>query len=383
MIYLDNAATTFPKPEQVIRSVEFCQRNFAANPGRGGHRLSEAAGHTVFETREKLGLMFNCDSENVIFTSNCTEAINFALKGILKKGDHVIISSLEHNSVLRPLEKMRSKGLISYDIAFINPRDEKKTLQNFEELINSRTKMIMCCHVSNVFGTVLPIEKIGKIAKKHNLIFGIDAAQSAGTFSVDMKKMNISFLCLPGHKGLFGPMGTGALLLEKGLSIDSLIEGGTGSMSLEINQPEFLPDRLESGTLNLPGIAGLLSGIKFIESVGGTKAIKDKEAELIDILKEDLYSIKNVEIFDSMHTSLKSSVLSFRVRDMHSERTARFLDEQDIAIRAGYHCSLLAHECYRTSDTGTVRVSPGFFNSKKDIKTLSFYVNKIALKRIV
>lgn len=383
MIYLDNAATTFPKPEQVIRTVELCQRSYGANPGRGGHKLSSKAGHTVFEAREKLSSMFSCESENVIFTSNCTQAINFALKGILKKGDHVIISSLEHNSVLRPLEKLRERGVVDYDIAFVNPKDERKTLSNFEELIKSNTRLIVCCHVSNVFGTVLPIEKIGKLAKKHGILFGVDAAQSAGTLFIDMKKMNISFLCVPGHKGLFGPMGTGALLLAKGVEIDSLIEGGTGSLSLEIEQPHFMPDRLESGTLNLPGIAGLLSGLRFIDSVGGIKAIKNKEAELIGILKEDLCSIANVEVFDFMHNTFSPSVLSFRIDNMHSEQTAQMLDEADIAVRAGYHCSLLAHECYRTKETGTVRVSPGFFNSKKDIKTLSFYINKIALKKII
>ena len=379
MIYLDNAATTFPKPESVICTTERVQRCFAANPGRGGHKLSVKAGRIVFEAREKLAEMFGAQSDRVVFTLNCTHAINTALKGLLRPGNHVIISSLEHNSVLRPIEKLSEQGLISYDVALVDPQDEEKTVEAFKKHINPKTRMIMCTHVSNVFGTVLPIEKLAALAKKHHLIFGVDAAQSAGTFSIDMKKIGIDFLCMPGHKGLFGPMGTGVLILSDGIEPDSLTEGGTGSMSLEIAQPSVMPDKLESGTVNLPGIAGLSTGIDFLKSVGTPKEIHERETCLVKTLIEDLHSINGITVYDNMHGEISAPVISFNVKDFHSERTAELLDEFGFAVRGGYQCSLLAHNSCSTVEKGTVRVSPGLFNTKKEIKNLSFCLNKIAL----
>lgn len=380
MIYLDNAATTFPKPDCVIKSVNRAMM-LGANPGRGGHKGSLKAGEIIYSTREKLAEMFSCESEGVIFTGNCTGALNTAIKGTLNKGDHIIISSLEHNSVLRPTEFLKQKNIVSYDVATVNPKDEEETLRNFSSLINKNTKVIVCTYASNVFGTVLPIEKIGQLCRNKDLIFIVDGAQAAGTLPIDMKKMNIDILCMPGHKGLFGPMGTGVMLLSGRIIPESLIQGGTGSFSMEVGQPDVLPDRFESGTSNFPGIAGLYSGISFINSYGGISAVHKKETELIKILKEDISVIKDAVMYENMCSKINSPILSFNIKDYHSEEIDAYLDRNGFAVRAGYHCAYLTHNTCTTKDTGCVRISPGIFNSKKDIKNLVFCLNKIALRK--
>ena len=378
MIYLDNAATTFPKPAQVISACVGAMRFYGANPGRGGHKMSVRAGETVFGCRENLAQMFSCKEERTVFTLNCTHSLNLAVKGVLKKGDHAIISSLEHNSVLRPLENMREKGLISYDVAAVEPLDDEKTVKNFERLIRPNTRLILCTHASNVFGTVLPVKKLSALCKKHGLIFALDCAQSAGIFPIDMEKDGIDIVCAPGHKGLFGPMGTGILMFSKNIEIESLVQGGTGSLSLQKSQPGIYPDSLESGTVNLPGIAGLSAGLDFIKSRGGERAIHEKETYLMKILKEDLSVIKNITVFDNMHSKIYSPTLSFVVNGEHSEQTAQKLDDRNIAVRAGYHCSYLAHSFCKTTRSGTVRVSPSVFNTKSDVKFFVFSLNLIA-----
>ena len=378
MIYLDNAATTFPKPAQVISACGGAMRFYGANPGRGGHKMSARAGETVFGCREKLAQMFSCKEERTVFTLNCTHSLNLAVKGVLKKGDHAIISSLEHNSVLRPLENMREKGLISYDVAAVEPLDDEKTVKNFERLIRPNTRLILCTHASNVFGTVLPVKKLSALCKKHGLIFALDCAQSAGIFPIDMEKDGIDIVCAPGHKGLFGPMGTGILMFSENVEIESLVQGGTGSLSLQKSQPGIYPDSLESGTVNLPGIAGLSAGLDFIKSRGGERAIHEKETYLMKILKEDLSVIKNITVFDNMHSKIYSPTLSFVVNGEHSEQTAQKLDDRNIAVRAGYHCSYLAHSFCKTTRSGTVRVSPSVFNTKSDVKFFVFSLNLIA-----
>ncbi|MGN0468805.1 MAG: aminotransferase class V-fold PLP-dependent enzyme [Acutalibacteraceae bacterium] len=376
MIYLDNAATSFPKPECVIRSMVFAQKS-GANPGRGGHRLSENAGKTVYNAREKTARFFGCDVENVVFTKNCTESLNAAIYGLLKKGDHVITSSLEHNSVLRPIESLRKRGIITYDIASIVPKDDKATVENFKKLINEKTKMIICTHVSNVFGTVLPINDISLLAKTKGLIFALDAAQSAGVFPIKLNESNIDVLCLPGHKGLFGPLGTGILILNGKVRPDELMQGGTGSMSLDKNQPEAMPDRYESGTLNLPGIGGLSAGIGFVQSFKRNE-ILEHENELIDILTDNLKNIKNIKVYDNMHGKIHAPVLSLCINSIHSELVSQELDKMNIAVRGGYHCSYLAHNSCKTTENGTVRISPGLFTTKKDINYLSLCLKKLS-----
>lgn len=381
MIYLDNAATTYPKPPAVVGAAVKACLAYGANPGRGGHRLSEKAGEEVYLCREKLASMFSCEVERTVFTLNCTQSLNTAIKGTLKRGDHAIISSLEHNSVLRPLEFLRQNGMITYDVAEVAPQNDEITIRNFEKLIKPNTKMIICTFASNVFGTVLPVEGLSSLCKKHGLIFALDCAQSAGIFKTDMEKTGIDIVCAPGHKGLFGPMGTGVLMFSKNVEIRPLLQGGTGSLSLKKSQPELYPDSLESGTVNLPGIAGLSAGIDFIRSVGGEAAIHQKEMFLMKILKEDLSVIKGVTLYDGMHASVFSPTLSLGIDKMHSEQLAQLLDEKGIAVRAGYHCSYLAHTGQNTTKNGTVRVSPGFFNLKKEIKFFAFCLNKIAIDR--
>lgn len=381
MIYLDNAATSFPKPLCVTDSMLFAQRYVGANPGRAGHRLSLRASDIVYSAREELSKMFSCESESVIFTNNCTSALNTAILGVLKKGDEVIISSLEHNSVLRPVHALKEKGIIEYKVAYVDPKNQNETLKNFLSHINNKTKAIICTHSSNVFGTVLPIEKIGNICRERGLIFIVDAAQTAGCFEIDMKKMNIDILCMPCHKGLLGPMGTGAMLLSGKVMAEPLTYGGTGSYSLTSEQPDFLPDRYESGTLNLPGIAGVTSGIKFIKNFGGVRAIHEKESALIRILRDDINCIKGAQTFDNMLSTPSGSVYAFNIKNLHSEDVAQKLDKMGIAVRAGYQCSFLSHSTYSTTERGVVRVSPGVFSTKNDIKKLVFCLNKIAKEK--
>ena len=378
MIYLDNAATTFPKPACVQRTVLNCMQTFAANPGRSGHALAAKASEALYEARTTVGDFFGAAPERVIFTMNCTHGINYALKGTLQPGDHIIISSLEHNAAFRPLHRMQSEGRISFDIARVVPGNDEQTVQNFAALIRENTKMIFCIHVSNVFGTELPIRKLGALAKSRRLLFGVDAAQSAGTAEINMKKLGIDLLCLPGHKGLFGPMGTGALLLSENVEPVPIIEGGTGSLSLLAEQPTEYPDRLESGTVNLPGILGLMAGIRFIKHLGGCNVIHRHEAALIRTLKNELHEIPGVTVFDRVQKE-DATLLSFSLDRLPSEEVAERLNRFGFAVRAGFHCAAQAHLSMGTDKNGTVRVSPGVFNELRHIKSLIFYVNQIAM----
>ncbi len=379
MIYFDNAATTFPKPSCVVSAMASAQSLYGANPGRGGHYMTMKAGKKVFSCRSALSEFFSAPEERVIFTNNCTTALNMAIKGSVRNGGHVLISSLEHNSVLRPVHKLSQQGRITYDVFEVDPLSEGETFRNFMKLVKDYTSLVVCTAVSNVFGTVLPFVKIGNYCRTHKIRFVLDGAQAAGSHRINLQNMPVDILCVPGHKGLLGPMGTGVLVLGENTDLDSFCEGGTGSNSLFENQPDFYPDKLESGTVNLPGIAGLYEGIKYIKGYGGEYAVLQKEQGLIKILREDLSVIKNVRVYDEMLSGTPSNVLSLNVSDYHSEQVAEYLDKLGIAVRAGYHCSYLAHKTYGTEEKGTVRISTGIFNTKKDIKTLSFYLNKIAM----
>ena len=380
MIYLDNAATTFPKPDCVKNAMSDCMRCFAANPGRGSHRLSARAGEILFDARETLAAFFGGSPERVVFTLNCTQAINYALKGVLKKGDHIVISSLEHNAVYRPLFRMQQDGLIEFDTANVVPGSDAKTVQNFAGLIKENTRMIFTTHVSNVFGTELPVAALSELARKNGLLFGLDAAQSAGIYPIDMQARQIDLLCMPGHKGLLGPMGTGVFMFGQAVDPAPIMEGGTGSLSLQAAQPAEYPDRLESGTVNLPGIAGLCEGVQFLRRIGGPEAVHDKEMRLVRSLKEGLHNIPGAKVFDHMQSD-DGALLSFNVENQPAEETALLLSRCGLAVRGGYHCAALAHESAGTAALGTVRVSPGYFNTIKQIKSFIFSVNQIALKK--
>lgn len=374
MIYLDNAATTSPKPIVVTQALLEGVK-MSANPGRGGHDMSVRASFEVFETRKALSDFFSLKKpENVIFTSNCTQSLNMAINGLIPENSHVICSDLEHNSVIRVLEKLKREGKLTYSIAKTFESDIE-TVRSFEKEINSKTSAVVCVHSSNVFGNILPIEKIGAMCRKRNLIFIVDAAQSAGVIPIDMDKCGISALCVPGHKGLYGSMGTGALLLENE-KIKPLIVGGTGNESSSPIQPEGLPERLESGTVNLPGIMSLKAGVQFVRNIGCDR-IHRYEKALCGELCEFLMNDKRFEIFSPVHCLNTTAVISFRHRNMHSEETADYLNSCGICVRAGYHCSYLAHKSRGSEDSGLVRVSPGMFNNEIHIKKLINCLNKI------
>ena len=379
MIYLDNSATTFPKPKLVMMSVNEALSKFSANPGRSGHNMSLRCAKQVFLARETVCRFFNVDDESkVVFTSSCTTSLNMVIKGVLKPGDHCVISCLEHNSVLRPLEKLKDKN-ISYSVAKVYPEDNNKTLDSFRSCINERTKLIVCTHASNVFGIRLPVERICALAHSYGVLFCLDAAQSAGVLDVNVGEYNFDYVCCAGHKGLYGPMGIGVLIINSDVLPDTIIEGGTGSESQNYNQPDFTPDRYESGTLNIPGICGLKKGIEIVEKIG-VNNIYNKEMNLIIMLYHNLKMNKKVTLYTDIATLNCAPVLSFSIKGKDSEQVAKYLnDNYGIAVRAGLHCAPLAHKFMNTEDEGVVRVSPSLFTTEKDIKTLIFAVNNLKI----
>lgn len=382
MIYLDNSATSFPKPREVREKMNECLKRYCANPGRSGHKMSMKINEEVYNCREKLADMFNVESaERVIFTSNTTSALNLAIKGILRRGGHVIFTSMEHNSVVRPVYKLSETRGIDYSIAnaniygYVDPK-------SIESLIRPDTQLIVTTHASNVCGTINPIAEIGKIAKSRNIPFLVDAAQSGGILSIDMKRDNISMLALAGHKALYGPTGTGVLCLGDKINPDTLTEGGTGSNSQDPRQPDSLPDKYESGTVNAVGICGLSKGIDFINRVG-METIYNHEMMLTKILLEDLSVIKGVKIHGYITYADRLGVVSVTVDGVDCIDVASVLDEEyGIAVRSGYHCSYMAHSTLGTRMTGTIRLSVGAFNSIKDIKTAVMGINDISKKTV-
>lgn len=382
MIYLDNAATSFHKPRIVINAINNAIKHYSANPGRSGHELSVTAAEKVYETRCKLNDFFNgSGSENVSFTSNCTHSLNLAIKGIVKKGDHIIISSLEHNSVLRPVHKLQQVGMAKYTVFEVCDNDED-TLKNFENAFRNNTRLCIVTAVSNVWGNILPLEKMSKIAHKNNALFFVDGAQAAGVITLDMKKQGIDCLCVPGHKGLLGIMGIGSILHDN-LSFDTVFEGGTGTESFLYNQPQGYPERLESGTVNLPGISSMNAGVDYINKMG-INTIYEKEYELTKYFYNSLKRINNIELYQGDFEKNKfAPLVSFNVKNKHSEQVSAELNMQKIAVRGGYHCAPLAHKFKGTEEFGAVRISPSFFNTKKEINILLNFLEKIAFNNYI
>ncbi len=378
-IYLDNAASSFPKPTSVTEKMTRMLKHNTANPGRSGHRLSAAASRIVFDTRSLAADFFGISGheENVVFTFNATLAINTVLKGTLKRGDHVIISDVEHNSVLRPLTELQKDG-ISYSVATTEP-DDAITVENFKKLIVPQTKMIFVSHASNVGGMILPVEKLGKLCKDHGIYFGVDASQTAGHVPIDLIKMNISVLCAPGHKGLFGPQGTGLIVInpDSDIKISPIVFGGTGSESLLYTQPNTLPEMLESGTLNTVGIAGLYEGIRFCSE--RQHQISDRIHHLTDIIFGELPNLPYISVFSPENKN--AGIVSFRVAGIDSETVARFLDTYGVCVRGGFHCSALFHKKVGTQSDGLVRVSPSVFNCEKDIITFINSIKRLKIQK--
>ena len=370
MIYLDNAATTFPKPKSVYKSLQNALINYGANPGRSGHRMSAKTAAKVFETREMVSEMFGASIENVVFTQNCTSALNMGLKGVLKQGDHIIISDMEHNSVLRPVHNLYEHGIITYSVAKVMEKDFDATEKNFRKLIRENTKMIACTHGSNLTGTVLPILKLGRLCKEKGILFLVDAAQSAGVLPIDMTGMGIDFLCMPGHKGLYGAPGTGIFIAEKPDLVSPTIHGGTGNMSLQYVQPDSMPEKLESGTVNTPGIISLMKGLDYIEK-NGMDNLYRYELKLAKLLYSELQNMKKITLYTQTPTKdYHLPVICFNIDGMHSEDVTDFLDSKGFCVRGGYHCAALTHAKLSTENIGAVRASFSGFNTSVHVKKL-------------
>ena len=370
--YFDNSATSFPKPESVYSSVEIAIREYNANPGRAGHRKALEVARKIYEVREKVANFFGVkNSLNVAFTANATESLNFAIKGAIQKGSHVITTNFEHNSSLRPLYYMRDEKEVK--LTFID------TYLDLEKSITSETKAVVINHISNVNGTVQDIRKIGDICRRNGLLFILDASQSAGYIDIDMERDNVDILCITGHKSLFGIQGIGAIALREGIKIDPILEGGTGSFSKLQRQPQEMPEMLEAGTLNTPGILSLGAGIEFIQKIGIEK-IKEHEDKLVSKFLKGLEQLDKIQVYKSF-TENQAPVISINIEGVDSGDFSSILDEEfGILVRPGYHCAPLAHKAIGTYETGSVRFSFGFFNTEDEIDYILQSLKNITLQ---
>jgi cysteine desulfurase family protein len=366
-IYLDNSATSWPKPPSVIDAISNYLNNYGGSPGRSGHHFTLKAATEVFETRELLASLFNApSSDRVIFTANATQAINTAIFGLLKHGDHVIISHMEHNSVVRPLRHLEQNGIIELTIVDC----DKEGFINIETLKNSfksNTKLVVTIHGSNVTGTIQPIRQIGEICKSKNVLYMVDASQSAGILPIDMQNDNIDILAFTGHKELYGPSGIGGLCIKNDLQIESLLHGGTGSKSESESHPRFYPDRLEAGTLNTAGIVGLKAGIQYILD-HGMNNILEKQIQLTESFLSGIRDLDDVIIYGPNENKERLPIVSLNIKYKMPSDVAFTLDKEfGIMTRAGLHCSPLAHKTIGTFPHGTVRFSMGSFTTQEEI----------------
>lgn len=373
MIYLDSAATTLQKPPSVATAVKKAVGTLAS-PGRGGHSAAMRAAETAYRCRETAAELFSVDKpENIIFTLNATHALNIAIKTLANPGDRVVISGYEHNSVARPLKAMDAHTVVAASELF----EPEMAVHAFESRITRNTKLVICNHVSNVFGYILPAKRIGDICRSKGVPFILDASQSAGVLEVDARELGADFIAMPGHKGLYGPQGTGILICAR--LPKSLIEGGTGSNSIEKHMPKFLPDAAEAGTHNMPGIAGLNEGMEYVLK-RGLGNIFDHEQKLLEKAIEGMLTIPGVRLFRSEHLHCQAGVLSFNISGADCEMVCAMLDEMGIAVRGGLHCSPLAHESGGTIDTGTVRASFSAFNTKGEVNRFLNALERVSKK---
>ena len=380
VIYLDNAATTYPKPDSVYLAMDHFHRYMGGNPGRGSNQQSIQAGSVVLETREALARFFNIkDCLNIAFTANITESLNIGLKGVLRPGDHVITSSMEHNAVARPLFTLRQQGIAwtLVDCAAdgsLDPEDIRRALK-------PNTRMICTLHASNLTGTIMPIREIGSIARSAGIIYMVDSAQSAGVLPIDVNIDNIDILAFTGHKGLFGPQGTGGIYINPAIKIRPFKEGGTGSFSEYLEQPDFMPDVLESGTLNTPGIAGLGAGVAFINEQGMDNIYQHEQRLLIQLI-DGLQQIKGIKLYGPADPRRQTAVLAFNIEGMDCGELSSRLDyEFGIITRSGIHCAPLAHQTVGSFTSGSCRLSPGYFNTSEDIVITLQAFEKITMQK--
>jgi len=380
MIYFDNTATSFPKPPCVLEAMAKFMNEIGANPGRSGHRLAIESGRIVYSAREALAELFHItDPPRIVFTANVTEALNLALNGLVKPGDHVITSSLEHNSMMRPLRCLEQQG-IELTVVQCSPQGRLDP-SNIESAIRPNTVMVALNHASNVIGTILPIAAVGQIARQHDLLLLVDAAQTAGVLSIDMERDGIDLLGFTGHKSLYGPMGTGGLIIGERVDIEKFEPikcGGTGSRSEQEQQPEFLPDKFESGTPNAVGLAGLNASVRWILEQG-LDQIRSHEIRLTKRLLDGLSSIAGVTIYGEQDPEKQIATVSFNILGKQPSEIGLRLDEEfGILCRVGLHCSPASHKTIGTFSTGTVRFGLGFFNTEDEVDIAIAAVRKIA-----
>lgn len=379
MIYLDNAATSYPKPRGMVAAMEECILKYCGNPGRSGHSMSMRTGEEVYHARRKIAKLFNIEqAERLVFTKNTTEALNMGIKGVLLPGDHVITTSMEHNSVLRPLKALEKRGIKQSIIradreGFVKPSD-------FEKAVRPETRLIAVTAASNVTGTKMPLEEIGELARKRGIIFLVDGAQGAGSMEINVKKMNISMLAFPGHKGLLGPQGTGALYIDPDIKLNHIMEGGTGTDSKSRLQPCEFPEGYESGTINAPAIIGLGYSAEFVEKIG-PEVIGKYEEELIGWLDERLDEMDFVTRYGPQ-ACRKTGISLINIRGASAEEVTSILSSKyGIAVRGGFHCAGLAHKTIGTWDEGAVRISAGPFNTRRDMEKLVDAIREIGRRQ--
>jgi cysteine desulfurase family protein len=376
-IYFDNAATSYPKPEEVYQAVDRALR-MGASPGRGGYQKALSAERLVFETRELLAELFNApDSERFVFTANATTAINQALFGLLKDGDRVVTTCIEHNAVTRPLRALQDRGIevvkVAADRQGIVAAEDLKA-----ECLAKQTRLLLVNHCSNVFGAIQPVAGLGAWCHQRDILFMIDGSQSAGCYPIDFQKLSVDLFAAPGHKSLLGPQGTGFLYVDKKLALTPLIYGGTGANSHSDLPPEELPERLECGTFNLPGLAGLKAALEFIKQIGVTR-IRQHEVELVGYLLRGLKQIAGVTIYGPDDIQLRGAAISFNIAGQDPAEVGFYLDQQaNISVRVGLQCAPDAHRAIGTYPQGTVRVSPGYFSTEQQVDRFLAAVSQIA-----
>ena len=376
MIYLDAATTTLQKPRRVSREVMKAV-NTLASPGRGGHKYSIKAAETAFECRETAAQLFGmADPSNVIFTSNATNGLNLAIKALAKSGSRVLVSGYEHNSVMRPLRV----GGAEIIIARSEPFEPEMVVFEFERWLETeRISLVVMTHMSNVFGYILPAERIAALCRTHGVPFILDASQSAGSLNISFDSLGAAFVAMPGHKGLYGPQGTGLLLCSPDIDVSSsaLMQGGSGGSSAADLMPSFLPDGLEAGTHNMPGIAGLKCGLEFVSRRGAAKILEHAQ-RLIALAARELAVLPGVRVFTGTHSYCHSGVLSFQIKKLDCEEAAERMSELGFAVRAGLHCAPEAHRTAGTFTRGTVRLSVSIFNTEREIVRFAEAVETIS-----
>lgn len=372
MIYLDNAATSFPKPGCTVQAMTSALTNCGANPGRSGHKLAIEAGRIMEGCREEIANMLGeADASRVAFAQNATDALNMAIHGVLRSGDHVISTLIEHNSVLRPLSELSRSGVIT--LTLVPPDgDGRIQVQDIEHALTPRTRLVAMTHMSNVLGIAQDVAAVGAMCRRRGVLLLVDCAQTAGHLPLTPRAWGCSLLAMPGHKGLLGPHGTGALWVASGVTLAPLRQGGTGSMSESMFQPRMMPDSLESGTQNLPGIAGLHAGMRF--ALAHRAQVHEQTIALCATMREELLNLPGVRVY----TQPGASLVSFNIGGIASQEAASALNGLDIAVRGGLHCAPGVHRFLGTLSCGAVRVSPGFLNTREDAMALVRAVSRIA-----